>query len=94
MWRQETADHHAFEIKLLDFRKAKRLHFASPRASGEQIRMPAAELARARPSEQERKETILDQPMHLIKQSGNFLDLVDHNGATLVRGNRSAKPFA
>ena len=43
--------------------------------------MPAPKLARAGPAEAEDDTAVLDQPVHLVQQCGNLLDLVDdHEG--------------
>jgi hypothetical protein len=50
-----------------------------PGSAGEQVGLAAFELAGTAPGEQEPQSTILDEPVHLIQESGKLLDLIDHD---------------
>ena len=49
------------------------------RAAAEQIRVPAAEAARARAAQPEDPAPVLDQPVHLVKQRRHLLDLIENH---------------
>jgi hypothetical protein len=67
----------------------ERVHRQSPRAPAEQVRATPAQLASARPGQREAPGPRLDQAVHLVKQSGQALDFVDHDPVgSLGQGER------
>jgi len=72
--------------------RRQRVHAQRARASGEQIRAPAPQLARARAGHREAQPAPLDQAVDLVEQLGHPLDLVQHDPAGVVLRDHLREP--
>jgi len=89
MGRQQARHQNILEVEALNLMPCQGCHRESPGAAAEQIHVPSPEFPRAGARQQEGDATILDQPVHLVEEFGNHLDLVDHHPGARVR-----EPFA
>ena len=63
------------------FRGRQRVHRPAQRPPGQQIHAGRLQLARARPQEREAEPALLDEPVNLVQQVRQALDLVDDDPA-------------
>lgn len=64
---------------------AERVQEARARATAEQVHAAAPQLARARSGEHEAHAALLDEPVHLVEEDRQLLDLVDDDQPILRR---------
>ena len=90
--RQKAARHRGLEIEPVDLARAQRPQLVAHGASGQQVGMATTELARARSSEDELPFPVLDQPVHFVEQSWDFLYLVDHRDPAVPSLAQQGRP--
>ena len=73
------------QIEVGDLPPGERVKREPPGAAAEQVGPPPLQLAGARPAEDEREPIVLYQPVDLVQQGRNPLDLVQHDGPTAGR---------
>ena len=69
------------------------MHAQGERAAREQVDVAAFQRARARPRQGEAKLAPLDQPMHLVEDGRNLLDLVEHDPAAVALRHHGVEPL-